>query len=1518
VESFPSSIVVGDFKSDGKLDLAIGYSTGSVGVYLGNGDGTFDQAPGSPVSGAGLSLVAGDFNNDGKLDLAGIDNSNDVIDIFQGAGDGTFSEIVTTPVVSQTVLGPSAIVAADFNEDGVSDLALLTNFVDTASILLAEPTQTATATANSLAPVGAGTHNVEASYPGDSNYPSSISSTVALTAGLVPVVISPANGTYSTVQTVMMSETIPGATIYYEASGPVSTNGYVQYTGPFTIPTGGYEFINAYAAETGYQQSFYSTANYILNYPQAPAPTITLAPGSYANTQTTTISDSVQGATIYYTTNGTLPGTSSTQYSGQLTISSSETLVATAIATGYSMSLPASAQYIIDSAPSSFIYTYAGNGTAGYTGDGGPATLADINFAASTAEDQAGNLYIADENNNVVRKVAAGTGMITTFAGNGTPGYSGDGGQATQAQLSSPISLAIDGAGNLYISDNGNNAVRKVTAATGAITTYTSGIEYPQGIAVDGLGNLFVAEPGANTVWKVAAGTGTITAYAGSVLRGYSGDGGLATNATLSGPIALATDGASNLYIADLYNNVIRKVSAGNQVISTFAGSRQGGYSGDGGPATKAEINYPSGVAVDRFGNVYIADTDNAVIREVSANSGTISTVAGNGVICSIYSGDGGPASNSGLCLPSGISVDASGNLFITDNSTNRVREVTVPALPPTTAAAAPAFTVAAGIYDSPQSVIITDATPGAAIYITLDGTTPTTLSQGYNGPINVSGNLTISAIALAPGYLASAPSSAAYTIISPPTATITTIAGNGTNGFTQAGGPAASVEFSDTEGLARDSAGNIYFADSGNNVVWMLSAQTGDLSVAAGNGKYGYSGDAGPATSAELAYPQGVAVDGAGNLFIVDSGNDVVREVSAATGYITTYAGKRNAAYSANYGDGGPAIDAELSFPEGLAVDEAGNLYIAETGGNAVRMVTASTGIISTYAGNRKPGYSGDGGAATSAAIGEPSALAIDGIGNLYIVTTYARVRMVSSTGIITTVAGNGDPGGNDGDGGPATSAEIYPQGIAVDSAGNLYISTSPGAIRQVAAGAGIITTVAGNGYFGFTGDGAAATIAEIAFPQGVACDAAGNLYFADSGNHRIRQVTFSGPAATPIFSLAAGTYSSSLSVSIIDGTPGATIYYTTDGSPPTTKSNTYSSPITVTNSETLQSMAVVSGRPSSAVATAAYTITTAIPVISPPPGTYLGAQMVTITDATQGAAIYYTTDGVTLPTTEAELYSGPIAVNSSQTIMAIAVANGFPSSPVASATYNLKFQPTITWATPAPITYGTALEAKQLDAEATVAGTFVYEPKLGTKLDAGTQTLTVKFMPANPSLYTGAIKTVQITVKKAALTFAGGKLTKVYGAELLRLSYTTTGYENGDTAAKAFTGKPAVTTKATEKSPVGRYGIAISTGTLKSVDYEFEFIDGELTITKAELTVSAKNISVALDKPIPKLTYAAKGFANGDTTKVLSGKPDETTTAKQGAKPGTYAIVIKQDTLRATNYNFTFKNGKVTITPP
>ena len=335
------------------------------------------------------------------------------------------------------------------------------------------------------------------------------------------------------------------------------------------------------------------------------------------------------------------------------------------------------------------ITTVAGTGTVGFSGDGGPATSAELNDPYGVAVDGSGNLYIADTQNNRVRKVD-GSGTITTVAGTGTAGFSGDGGPATSAAALRSPGVAVDGSGNLYIADYANSRVRKVDGS-GTITTVagtgTAGfsgdggpatsaeLDHPVGVAVDGSGNLYIADYDNNVVRKVN-GSGTITTIAGTGTFGFSGDGGPATSAELSSTAGVALDGSGNLYIADEDNSRVRKVD-GSGTITTVAGTGTAGFSGDGGPATSAELNFPGGVAVDGSGNLYIADAINHRVRKVDG-SGTITTVAGTGTFG--FSGDGGPATSAELNDPDGVAVDGSGNLYIADFDNSRVRKVDVDA----------------------------------------------------------------------------------------------------------------------------------------------------------------------------------------------------------------------------------------------------------------------------------------------------------------------------------------------------------------------------------------------------------------------------------------------------------------------------------------------------------------------------------------------------------------------------------------------------------------------------------------------------------------------------------------------------------------------------------------------------------------------------------------------------------------------------------------------------------------------
>jgi sugar lactone lactonase YvrE len=331
------------------------------------------------------------------------------------------------------------------------------------------------------------------------------------------------------------------------------------------------------------------------------------------------------------------------------------------------------------------IATVAGNGVNGFSGDGGAATSAEISSLSGIAMDASGNLYIAEYNNSRIRMVNP-SGMISTLAGNGVPGFSGDGGPATAAEINRPNSVATDAAGNVYLSEDNNNRIRKINTS-GIITTVAGNgvagfsgdgglatsaqLDAPAGLAVDQAGNIYIADYNNHRIRKVNT-AGIITTVAGSGVAGYSGDGADAVSAQLHFPNGLAMDKNGVLYIADMYNSCIRQVMPSG-VISTIAGTGTAGFSGDGGLATASQLSNPRAVAIDPLGNIYIADYENNRIRKIN-KAGYISTVAGNGIAG--YTGDGAAASTAELYQPISLAVDAGGTVFVGDLGNNRIRKI--------------------------------------------------------------------------------------------------------------------------------------------------------------------------------------------------------------------------------------------------------------------------------------------------------------------------------------------------------------------------------------------------------------------------------------------------------------------------------------------------------------------------------------------------------------------------------------------------------------------------------------------------------------------------------------------------------------------------------------------------------------------------------------------------------------------------------------------------------------------------
>ncbi|MGO9959092.1 MAG: hypothetical protein ACLP50_24520, partial [Solirubrobacteraceae bacterium] len=580
----------------------------------------------------------------------------------------------------------------------------------------------------------------------------------------------------------------------------------------------------------------------------------------------------------------------------------------------------------------------------------GAATATPIG-ANGVAASAAGDLYIADAHNDVVERVTP-AGILSIVAGVSGQAGAPTPGPATSSDLGDPTAVAVDGAGNLYIADSGNDVVEKVTqdgtlsvvagvpGAFGAPTpgpAASSELANPSGVTVDEAEHLYIADPDNDVVEQVTPG-GVLSVVAGVPAQSGAPTPGPATSSDLALPESVAVDGAGNLYIADPDNDVVERVTPGGD-LSIVAGDGQSGAPAPG-PATSSELGSPSSVAVDAAGNLYIADAGNDVVERATPE-GILSVVAG-------YTPSGGPspgpATSSDLSLPLGVAADSTGNLYIADTGNDVVERVTP----------AGVLSIVAGV----------------------------PLQSGAPTP-----------------------------------------------------GPAASSDLGAPAAVAVDGAGNLYIADTGNDVVEKVTA-SGTLSVIAGVPGQSGAPTAGPAARSDLGEPAGVAVDRTGNLYIADTTNDIVERVTPG-GVLSIVAG------DGQFGapTPGPATSSDLGEPAGVAIDGSGNLYIADAGNDVVEKVTAS-GTLSVIAG--VPGESGavSSGPATSSSLGNPAGVAVDRAGNVYIADTADNVvERVTTGGVLSVVAGDGEFGAPTP--GPATSSDLgAPAGVAVDAAGNLYIA--------------------------------------------------------------------------------------------------------------------------------------------------------------------------------------------------------------------------------------------------------------------------------------------------------------------------------------------------------------------------------------------------------------------------------------------------------------------------------------------
>jgi sugar lactone lactonase YvrE len=613
----------------------------------------------------------------------------------------------------------------------------------------------------------------------------------------------------------------------------------------------------------------------------------------------------------------------------------------------------------------------AGN-LGGFGSGDGVGHDARFDLPGGAATDGAGNLFIADTFNHTIRKIVLATAQVTTIAG--TPNARGlVDGVGAAARFDTPLGLAVAG-GGLFVADNSNNAIRRIDLATGEVTTVAGGngsgaadgpgltasFSSPFGLASDGAGSLFVTDLGNGTIRRIDVATGQVSTFAGTAQL-FGTQDGAGSEAQFESPEGIASDGAGNLYVLDTTAGTIRKIVIATAEVTTLAGSPFVSNGSVDGTGTAARFTSPQGLCADGAGNLFVADTSADTIRRVVIATAEVTTIAGSFTPGRAVDGVGAAAS---FDSPEAIATDGAGNLYVTDTFDNTIRKVVV---------ATAQVTTFAGLTPTFGS---RDGTGAAALFGGVDDT----FSDGAGNLFISDGvNNTIRKIVIA-------------------TAEVTTIAGTaGLAGSLDGRGAAA--RFNDNSGLTGDGAGNLYVADTESNTIRKIVIATGDVTTLAGSP--GLSGsDDGVGAAARFSFPQGLTSDGAGNLYVGDSGNFTVRKIVIATGEVTTLAG------SLGFQDG-VGTAAGFQSPRAVAADGHGNVFVADGFANTIRKIVIATAEVTTLAGSA--GVSGDQDGTGAAALFDfPEDIAADGAGHVFVSDANHIVRRIdTTTGVVTTVLG-------------------------------------------------------------------------------------------------------------------------------------------------------------------------------------------------------------------------------------------------------------------------------------------------------------------------------------------------------------------------------------------------------------------------------------------------------------------------------------------------------------------------------